>query len=154
MKGPMYSSDLSTDSGPLQQYIEPLLKKYNVDLAMWGHMHCYERTYPGMYLSLSLSLFLSLSLSLSLSLPIFIYLYLGGAGGFILGSTLGGALGTGVAAAVEAGQNRAFTRKAVNMHKKEFLRKVSRRSCQHCMLCNSQLKKLGLKWARNCSMCG
>jgi len=43
---PMYSSDLATDSGPLQQYIEPLLRKYKVDLAMWGHMHCYERTYP------------------------------------------------------------------------------------------------------------
>jgi hypothetical protein len=48
--GPMYSSDLSTDSGPLQQYIEPLLKQYKVDLAMWGHMHCYERTYPGITL--------------------------------------------------------------------------------------------------------
>jgi len=43
---PMYSSDLSTDSGPLQQYIEPLLHQYQVDMAFWGHMHCYERTYP------------------------------------------------------------------------------------------------------------
>lgn len=43
---PMYSSDKSTDSGPLQQYIEPLLHRYKVDLAIWGHMHCYERTYP------------------------------------------------------------------------------------------------------------
>ncbi|ETO00580.1 hypothetical protein RFI_36860 [Reticulomyxa filosa] len=43
---PMYSSDLGTDSGPLQLYIEPLLHQYRVDLAIWGHMHCYERTYP------------------------------------------------------------------------------------------------------------
>ncbi len=30
---PMYSSDLSTDSGPLQQYLEPLLYQYQVDIA-------------------------------------------------------------------------------------------------------------------------
>ncbi len=29
----MYSSDLATDSGPLQQYLEPLLHRFNVDLA-------------------------------------------------------------------------------------------------------------------------
>lgn len=43
---PMYSSDKATDSGPLQKYIEPLLIEYKVDLAIWGHMHCVERTYP------------------------------------------------------------------------------------------------------------
>jgi hypothetical protein len=26
--------------------IEPLLVKYKVDLAFWGHLHCYFRTYP------------------------------------------------------------------------------------------------------------
>lgn len=78
----------------------------------------------------------------------------GGAGGFMLGSVLGGALGTGLAVAIEAGQDKAFTRKAVNMHKKEFLRKASRSGTQHCMLCNTALKHLGLKWARGCSVCG
>lgn len=78
----------------------------------------------------------------------------GGAGGFMLGSVLGGALGTGLAAAIEVGQDRNFTRKAVNMHKKEFLRKTSRKTTQHCMGCNGVLRKLGLKWARNCSLCG
>jgi len=43
---PMYSSDLATDSGPVQLYLEPLLYQYHVDVAIWGHMHCYERTYP------------------------------------------------------------------------------------------------------------
>ena len=43
---PMYSSDQATDSGRLQEEIEPLLVKYGVDLAVWGHMHCYERTTP------------------------------------------------------------------------------------------------------------
>jgi len=42
---PMYSSDVSTDSGKLIT-LEPLLQKYGVDLAIWGHMHCYERTWP------------------------------------------------------------------------------------------------------------
>ena len=40
---PMYSTDKSTDSGPLQQYIEPLMLQFNIDLGIWGHMHCYER---------------------------------------------------------------------------------------------------------------
>jgi hypothetical protein len=26
--------------------LEPLLNKYNVDLALWGHMHNYERSCP------------------------------------------------------------------------------------------------------------
>ena len=45
---PMYSSDKATDSGPLQKYIEPLLKKYNVDLELAGHMHETEITAPVM----------------------------------------------------------------------------------------------------------
>jgi len=43
---PMYSSDEQSDSGDLRVDIEPLLKKYNVDLYVAGHMHEYERTYP------------------------------------------------------------------------------------------------------------
>ncbi|CAM4841662.1 unnamed protein product [Rotaria magnacalcarata] len=46
---PMYSSDQATDSGRLQQELEPLIIKYGVDLAVWGHMHCYERTTPVKY---------------------------------------------------------------------------------------------------------
>jgi len=46
---PMYSSDKATDSGRLQQEIEPLVINYGVDLAVWGHMHCYERTTPVQY---------------------------------------------------------------------------------------------------------
>jgi predicted phosphodiesterase len=43
---PMYSSDVETDSGPLQERIEPLMAKYGVDVGVWGHMHVYERTHP------------------------------------------------------------------------------------------------------------
>ncbi|CAF1277538.1 unnamed protein product [Rotaria sordida] len=46
---PMYSSDQATDSGNLQSELEPLIIKYGVDLAIWGHMHCYERTTPVKY---------------------------------------------------------------------------------------------------------
>jgi hypothetical protein len=43
---PMYTSDKGANSGQLQQQLEPLLVQYGVDLAVWGHMHCYERTTP------------------------------------------------------------------------------------------------------------
>ena len=43
---PMYSSDQDTDSGRLQVELEPLIVEFGVDLAVWGHMHCYERTTP------------------------------------------------------------------------------------------------------------
>jgi len=43
---PMYSSDKATDSGPLQLFIEPLLKQYNVDLEISGHMHETELVSP------------------------------------------------------------------------------------------------------------
>ena len=46
---PMYSSDQATDSGRLQEELEPLVIQYGVDLAVWGHMHCYERTTPVKY---------------------------------------------------------------------------------------------------------
>ncbi len=46
---PMYSSDQATDSGSLQQELEPLFIQYGIDLAVWGHMHCYERTTPVKY---------------------------------------------------------------------------------------------------------
>lgn len=46
---PMYSSDTSTDSGPLQQDIEPLLQKYSVDVVFAGHMHACEITTPVLY---------------------------------------------------------------------------------------------------------
>ncbi|UJR20421.1 hypothetical protein I4U23_023552 [Adineta vaga] len=46
---PMYSSDQATDSGRLQDELESVLIKYSVDLAVWGHMHCYERTTPVEY---------------------------------------------------------------------------------------------------------
>jgi predicted phosphodiesterase len=46
---PMYSSDQQTDSGRLQPELEPVLLEYGVDLAIWGHMHCYERTTPVKY---------------------------------------------------------------------------------------------------------
>jgi len=46
---PMYSSDQQTDSGRLQEQIEPLMIQYGVDLGVWGHMHCYERTTPVKY---------------------------------------------------------------------------------------------------------
>jgi len=49
---PMYVSSVSTgnatsDQGMatlLRQYVEPLFYKYKVDLALWGHMHTYQRT--------------------------------------------------------------------------------------------------------------
>lgn len=43
---PMYSSDKSTDSGPLQQYVEPLITKYKVDVQLTGHMHDTELIAP------------------------------------------------------------------------------------------------------------
>jgi len=43
---PMYTSDEGSNSGPLQSGVEPLLYKYKVELAIWGHQHCYERTWP------------------------------------------------------------------------------------------------------------
>ncbi|CAF1112864.1 unnamed protein product [Rotaria sp. Silwood1] len=43
---PMYTSDEGANAGRLQEELEPLVVKYGVDLAVWGHMHCYERTTP------------------------------------------------------------------------------------------------------------
>jgi len=48
---PLYSSDAAQyDSHRpgcrLLTALEPLLVKYNVDIVMTGHMHCYERSYP------------------------------------------------------------------------------------------------------------
>jgi len=47
---PMYSSnnwvpDLKVASH-MREYLEPLFYQYHVDLAMWGHVHSYERTCP------------------------------------------------------------------------------------------------------------
>jgi len=44
---PIYTSNLS--HGPettVRANIEPLLIKYGVDIGIWGHNHCYERSYP------------------------------------------------------------------------------------------------------------
>jgi hypothetical protein len=43
---PMYvdSAYFSPSMKPLQQYIEPLLVEYGVDLALWGHHHSYQRS--------------------------------------------------------------------------------------------------------------
>ncbi|CAF2652431.1 unnamed protein product [Rotaria sp. Silwood2] len=43
---PMYTSDQGANAGQLQEELEPLVVEYGVDLAVWGHMHCYERTTP------------------------------------------------------------------------------------------------------------
>lgn len=47
---PMYCShgrpDCEVFAPRLQASIEPLLVKYHVDMAIWGHVHAYERTYP------------------------------------------------------------------------------------------------------------
>ena len=43
---PMYSSDKSTDSGPLQAYLEPMFIRHGVDVALYGHMHCAEIVAP------------------------------------------------------------------------------------------------------------
>ena len=43
---PMYTSDKGANAGRLQEELEPLVVQYGVDLAVWGHMHCYERTTP------------------------------------------------------------------------------------------------------------
>ena len=45
---PMYSSLIGTDliKAKLQEYIEPLLYKYHVDLHLFAHIHSYERTCP------------------------------------------------------------------------------------------------------------
>lgn len=51
---PMYvdSTNAAADDGDLtvaeqlQKNVEPLLKKYKVDLALWGHHHSYQRTCP------------------------------------------------------------------------------------------------------------
>ena len=43
---PMYTSDIGANAGRLQIELEPLLVQYAVDLAVWGHQHCYERTTP------------------------------------------------------------------------------------------------------------
>lgn len=43
---PMYASSPwpAPETEPLQKYVQPLLLKYGVDLAMWGHHHSYQRT--------------------------------------------------------------------------------------------------------------
>jgi len=44
---PIYTSNLA--HGPetgIRADIEPLLIRYGVDIAIWGHNHCYERSYP------------------------------------------------------------------------------------------------------------
>lgn len=45
---PLYTSELYpsnvTYMAGLRAAVEPLLLKYQVDLAMWGHVHSYERT--------------------------------------------------------------------------------------------------------------
>ncbi|KAM9958260.1 hypothetical protein ACTFIW_001121 [Dictyostelium discoideum] len=45
---PLYSSALPEDSigsiTALREAIEPLFQKYDVDMALWGHVHIYERT--------------------------------------------------------------------------------------------------------------
>ena len=33
----------------MQETLEPLFQRYRVDLALWGHIHMYERTYPLTY---------------------------------------------------------------------------------------------------------
>jgi hypothetical protein len=43
---PMYSSDKSTDSGPLRADLEALFNRYGVNVGMWGHMHCSEVVAP------------------------------------------------------------------------------------------------------------
>ncbi|UCE39290.1 MAG: metallophosphoesterase [Thermoplasmata archaeon] len=44
---PMYSSNTQHGSDlSFRSDIEPLLDLYSVDLAIWGHDHAYERTYP------------------------------------------------------------------------------------------------------------
>jgi predicted phosphodiesterase len=44
---PMYSSnDNHGSSTSFRNNMEPLLDQYNVDIAIWGHDHAYERTYP------------------------------------------------------------------------------------------------------------
>jgi len=48
---PVYCSSLNSFSdtrpgGKYQQALEPLLLKYDVDLTVTGHMHCYERIHP------------------------------------------------------------------------------------------------------------
>ena len=34
------------DAEYIRQTYEPLFEKYHVDLALWGHVHQYERTAP------------------------------------------------------------------------------------------------------------
>jgi len=45
---PMYASSAwsAPETLPLQKYLQPVLLKYQVDLAMWGHHHSYQRTCP------------------------------------------------------------------------------------------------------------
>jgi len=44
---PMYTANTNHQSELIiRESIEPLLLQYHVDLAIWGHNHCYERTYP------------------------------------------------------------------------------------------------------------
>ena len=48
---PMYSSmDYATSELTMENHVrvnlESLFVKYGVDVAFWGHMHCYERTCP------------------------------------------------------------------------------------------------------------
>jgi len=49
---PMYvDSTFSGDQfvgGYLREFVEPLLVKYGVDLALWGHHHSYQRTCPSL----------------------------------------------------------------------------------------------------------
>jgi len=47
---PIYTSNLAHGPElPVRANIEPLLVRYGVDIAIWGHNHCYERTYPMQY---------------------------------------------------------------------------------------------------------
>jgi len=48
---PMYvdmdsSQYVPPQAAPLQRLIEPLLQKYRVDVALWGHHHSYQRSCP------------------------------------------------------------------------------------------------------------
>jgi predicted phosphohydrolase len=48
----MYTTDGGEVAELLQKELEEYLVKYKVDLALWGHVHNYQRTCPGIQISL------------------------------------------------------------------------------------------------------